>query len=134
MLMLWDQAGERPYEVLIQEGLYDEFMDILSSSSICTNANIYRGTMRHLDLQVGDFFTYDYPTSWTKNIKVATNFIDPGQVILCIKPSCLKALPNPYNSYGEEEFILHPTKFQVSSTETYRGTFGNYTLVNLKPV
>nr|WIL02946.1 hypothetical protein Cbor_119 [Cedratvirus borely]WIL03407.1 hypothetical protein Cplu_114 [Cedratvirus plubellavi] len=134
MLRIWDQAGERPYEVLMEQGLYDEFMSILSSSTICTEDLIYRGTMRHLDLQVGDRFTYSYPTSWTADIKVATNFIEPGRAILCIEPSCLRALPNPYNSYGEEEFILYPASFQVFAIETYHGTFGDYTLVHLQPV
>lgn len=134
MLKIWDQAGERPYEVLQEEGLYDEFMDILSSSILCTKYNIYRGTMRHLNIRVGDEFIYTYPTSWTQNIKVATNFISPGHVIFCIEPSCLRALPNTYNSYGEEEFILYPTSFQVFAIETYHGTFGDYTLVHLQPV
>ncbi|SOB74398.1 hypothetical protein BQ9231_00515 [Cedratvirus lausannensis] len=129
----------------MEHGLY-EFMSILSSSTICTEEVIYRGTMRHLGLQVGDVFAYSYPTSWTTDIKVATNFIGPGHVILCIEPTCLRALPNPYNrfrkakfctpgvqNYNEEEFILYPNTFQVSFTEIYHGIFGDYTLVHLRP-
>ena len=31
ILQLWDQAGERPCEVLKEEGLYDDFMKIIDS-------------------------------------------------------------------------------------------------------
>lgn len=134
MLMIWSEAGERPYEVLWEQGFHDEFMDMLASSTLSIKHNIYRGTMRHLDLQVGDAFTYTYPTSWSQDIKVATNFINPGHVILCLEPCSLRALSNPYNGYGEEEFILYPANFQVSSIETYHGPFGDYKLARMKPI
>nr|WIL04003.1 hypothetical protein Clen_73 [Cedratvirus lena] len=133
MLKIWSEAGERPYEVIWEEGFHDEFMDILSSSTLDTKHNIYRGTMRHLNLEVGDDFTYTYPTSWSASVKVATNFISPGKVIFCIEPSPLVALSNPHNSYNEEEFILYPLAFKVSKKETYHGTFGDYSLVCLQP-
>ncbi|QIN54242.1 hypothetical protein [Cedratvirus kamchatka] len=131
ILKIWSEAGERPYEVIWEEGFHDEFMDTLASSFIRTHKPIYRGTVRHKDLNVGDGFVYTYPTSWSGNIKVATNFISPGDIIFSIEPSPLVALPNPYNTYGEEEFILYPTSFVVSSISTYHG---DYKLVHLKPI
>ncbi len=45
ILQTWDQAGERPYEVLQQEGLYDDLLRVLDSSPIVLDQHIFRGTL-----------------------------------------------------------------------------------------
>ena len=62
-LKLWDQAVERPYEVLIEEGLYDQFIEVLQTQQYILQNNIFRGTVRHWELKEGDKLEYKYPTT-----------------------------------------------------------------------
>jgi hypothetical protein len=78
---LWIQAGPNPYEVLMDEGVYEEFLDLLESSSYISDVPLYRGLClqgNELDLE------YPYPTSWTEELSMASNFAPPecGGVVL----------------------------------------------------
>lgn len=115
-LQLWDQAGERPYEVLIHEGVYEPFMNYLESQSYYLDDTIFRGTQRHGELNIGDNLEYTYPTSWSTLFNSAYNFVyqEPFPVILSLyskKP--LKAISNQENTYKESEIILYPISLVV---------------------
>ena len=120
----WDQAGERPYKVLQELGYYDYFMDFLGEQEIYLSDCLYRGTVRHYDLLIGDILDYNYPTSWTSDYQIASYFIEdsPKQVILELCPAIdenneeipINGILNQYNSYDEQEAILHPQILIVS--------------------
>lgn len=132
ILQLWDQAGERPYEVLQEEGLYDDFIRYLDASSLSIPYPIFRGTRRHADLKINDLLSYGYPTSWSNSYDKAFNFVESGDtpVILSFTSvSPVRALLNPYNSYNEEEVIIHPITLRV----TNKYTRGKTTVIDVVP-
>lgn len=127
-LEIWDQVGENPYEVLQEEDEYDFFMNILDAQKLILTYPIYRGTIRHSDLKVGDTIDYVYPKSWTTNLEMASEFIKvgtkefSGTVILCFtskKP--VKGIPNPYNTNNEDEVILAPMTLIITRKYKKRG-------------
>lgn len=119
VLQTWDQAGERPYEVLKELGMFEFLMKKLSESSFdLDDIILYRGSSRNQELNIGDIKTYEYPTSWSFSKKVACNFIDgcENKVIFCLSGDrILKAIVNRYNSYGEEEVIIAPFQVMIES-------------------
>lgn len=115
---LWDQAGERPYEVLKEEGLYDDFMKALNSTSYNLQFPLYRGTIRHSEKVVGDVIDYVEPSSWSSNPENASRFILEAEnpvLLQLVTQGLVKAVENPKNTYGEEEFILYPCQLQIVS-------------------
>ncbi len=125
ILQTWDQAGERPYEVLQHEGLYDDFLRFLYSSSILIDQHIFRGTKRHSDLNIGDLLNYSYPSSWSTSFDNAFNFVEEEQspvVLSFFSPSPVNALYNPYNSYNENEVIIQPIILRITNKEKINGT------------
>lgn len=130
LLQLWEQAGERPYEVLIKEGVYDTFLSYLNSSYIKINEPIFRGTQRHQELKEGDILNYKYSTSWSDNFDNAFRFVEEEEdpVIFSLIPNKkIKGVFNPYNTYGENEFIIYPIVLKVVK----RYDFDNYILLEL---
>ena len=122
LLQLWDQAGERPYEVLIEEGVYDEFLRYLDSSRVYLDGPIFRGTRRHQGLVKGDLLDYGYPTAWTTRVETAFNFVQGEErpVILALSSNELvKGIDNPYNTYGENEVVLAPITLRVDQRYDY---------------
>ena len=57
-LSYWYQAGERAYEVLIEQGLYENFLAHLQKQSFMIEGNSYRGTRRHFQLEIYFFQKY----------------------------------------------------------------------------
>lgn len=115
-LSYWDQAGERPYEVLREQGLYEFFIAQLSKQSLVIEGKIYRGTKRHFQLEIGETLLYTYPSSWTYDLEIAHRFVDgeANQVILVLSSiQPIKAIENSQNSYGEDEVIIHPITLRV---------------------
>jgi len=112
----WAEAGEKPYEVLIEEGIYDFFIDHLLNSSLKLNGCIYRGTRRHADLEIGEKLLYTYPTSWTYNKNIAKLFVEESQngviLILCSK-NPIQAIENHQNSHGEDELVVNPLSLEI---------------------
>jgi hypothetical protein len=115
-LSYWDQAGERPYEVLIENGLDKFFSAQLEISTYMIKDKIYRGTSRHSQLEIGDTLDYRYPTSWSTNFENACNFVDgvDTPVILMLSSvSLIKAIENTENTYKENEVIVSPIILSV---------------------
>src|SRR5574337_330139 len=113
VLEAWNYAGEQPYQVLIDLGWYDNFLQYLQTQRYKINDGIYRGTRRHSELEIGDKLTYHYPTSWSLDIDVASEFISdiPNSVILVFNyTQSVIAIPNHKNTYSEHEVILYPTE------------------------
>ena len=116
VLSYWDQAGQRPYEVLIEQGLYEFFLGQLEKASLMLENKIYRGTGRHSQLGVGDILLYTYPTSWTYDLDTAKLFVEelPNGVILVFSSDQpIKAIENHKNTYREDEVIIHPLNLKV---------------------
>ena len=133
ILQYWDQAGERPYEVLQEKGLYDDFLKYLESSSLIITDAVYRGTSRRGYLKKGDLFTYPYPTSWSYSYQAAYNFVEEedNPVILSFyTPYPFKGLVNNYNTYSEQEIILAPMTLQVIDVIKK----GKVTLIKVTPI
>ncbi len=124
---LWQQAGDKPHEVLIQEGVYEYFLSELEKNVYDINENpssdkIYRG-LSGIRPKKGDYIEFQHPHSWTEDYEVALHFKgDPGTdnegVILCLTPNkLLKAmnvesvLSNTF--YHESEIIVEPLKLKV---------------------
>lgn len=116
-LLCWSEAGNRPYEYLQEEGLYDDFMTALSKSSCHLETKLYRGTHRHSELLIGDILTYEYPTSWSSSHSVALRFIEktenPVMLELLPENNSIQAIENILNRRNEHEFILFPLKLRV---------------------
>lgn len=132
ILQTWDQAGERPYEVLQQEGLYDDLLRVLDSSPIVLDQHIFRGTKRHSELDVGDVLNYPYATSWSKSFDNALYFVEEEEtpVILSLfSYNSINAIYNHYNSYGENEAIVQPITLRV----TNKARIGKITILELTP-
>ena len=127
-LTMWDQAGPKPYEVLIEYGYYQDLLDELDQSKYNLKDYIYRGlcgsdyskTLR--DCKVGDSIDLtQHPTSWSLELDVAMGFIydDTDKVILKLSSKLpLSALYNTYNSYKEYEVILNKTTLLVINVTT----------------
>lgn len=133
ILQTWDQAGERPYEVLKQEGLYDVLLRVLNSSPIVLDQSIFRGTKRHSELDVGDDLNYPYATSWSKSFDNALNFVEEEEtpVILSLfSYNPINAIYNHYNSYGENEAIVQPITLRV----TNKARIGKMTILEVTPI
>jgi hypothetical protein len=128
-LQLWDQAGERPYEVLIKENLYDSFLEHIKNMEIDHDGFLYRGTRRHSELNIGDKFVYNYPTSWSTNYDNASNFVEQKQVIIKLNVNANKVfgIYNDQNSYGEKEYIL--CKFETTIKNKYGD--GNFIILEI---
>ena len=112
-LQLWNYAGERPYEVLIQEGVYDQFVDHLKSQTYDFDQDeyIYRGTRRHSELEIGGVLEYTYPTSWTLDRDMSMRFIEGesnGVILAFRSDQPIMAMYNEENSYEELEVIVYP--------------------------
>lgn len=123
MLGYWDQAGERPYEMIIDVGLTDVLHNLLNRSYFSLNVPLYRGTTRNLDLDVGDIKEYDYPSSWSTERKIASYFIDGVEgVIIVIDKSDIEihAIVNNQNTYDEREVIVSPIRLQVTNKNVCR--------------
>lgn len=120
-LQLWDQAGERPYEVLKEENLYDVFLDHIKNIEVDDVEHLYRGTKRHSDLNIGDKISYTYPSSWSSSYNNAKNFVDEENIKVIIKLNVsnnkLFGIYNDYNSYDEKEYIMYP--FTLTITNKY---------------
>lgn len=120
-LQTWDQAGERPHELLAEEGMLDDLMETLNNRVIDLSKTslprLFRGTRRHSELNMGDTFEYTYPTSWSFSLNCAKLFIGTleTQVIFQIEDVCVKGMKNTENSNNEHEAILYPLKFKVIS-------------------
>ena len=124
LLRIWDQAGERPYEVLQELGVYDEFLQYLNESQVLPTQPIYRGTLRHQELQQDDLLEYTYPTSWSSSENIAKNFISemPDPVILVFSANELvNGVYNTENTYDEREVILAPIIFTVIDRQDIDG-------------
>ncbi|CAH6419669.1 Hypothetical protein HVR_LOCUS744 [uncultured virus] len=116
ILSVWDRAGERPYEALREESLYDDFINYLSEQHEVLEWTIYRGTRRHNELEVGDTLNYQYPTSWSTGFDIARKFIDkiPNSFILSLTSETqLSMIYNYCNSYREDEVILAPYTLKI---------------------
>lgn len=120
-LRKWEQAGPQPFEVLQAEGLGDCFINQLYENPITLNYPLYRGTIRHQELQPGDTFDYTYPTSWSLSSSMAFNFIEGmGDDPVMFKFESRGEIPaiyNDVNTYGEEEVIIAPIKLMVTGRE-----------------
>jgi hypothetical protein len=139
ILRVWDQAGERPHELLQEMGLYPQLLAALRTQSAGPR-RVYRGTVRHAELVVGDTLVYDRPTSWSVARDKAALFIEnstiptptscspPRTVMLSLRAA--RVLPNPHNSYGEEEAILPPSVLIV----TQRTVLPQYVLLDMAEV
>lgn len=118
-LQLWDQAGERPYEVLKQENLYDQFMNYIKDLEINNIGNLFRGTRRHSELNIGDKITYDYPSSWSESYENSLNFVAEETIPVIIKLNTNKnklfGIYNNQNSYNEKEYILYPFETTIKN-------------------
>lgn len=118
LLQLWAQAGERPYEVLFEQGVYCDFLGYLNSSRMRLDSSIFRGTRRHQELVIGNLLDYTYPTSWSTRVEIAFNFVEEEKrpVILSFtSDQPVGWVCNPYNAYEENEIILAPTLLIVTS-------------------
>lgn len=115
-LELWDQAGDRPYEVLQEEGVYDDFMKYLGSASYIIEKPLFRGSSRHAELKAGDILQYSYPTSWSLDKTAAARFIgevNTPVIIILTSDKPIKGVKNYSNTYKEEEVIVYPIKVRV---------------------
>lgn len=55
ILQTWDQAGERPWDYIVELGFDEKLMRLLEASTHSLESiPLYRGSTRNLDLQVGD--------------------------------------------------------------------------------
>ena len=117
ILSMWDQAGERPYIVLQDHGVYDDFLAYLDASEIYLVKPLYRGTLRHGKLQAGDILDYThYPTSWSQSETISSYFVDgmSNSVILqLVSDLPVRGISNTQNTFGEEEVILAPQRLKV---------------------
>lgn len=137
ILTMWDQAGDRPYEVLIEYGKYDLFIAYLNQQSINLDGNIYRGTRRHHDLHIGNELSYTYPTSWSLERDKANNFVDgvDHPVILVLSSTTpIKAIYNDQNSYNELEMILHPIKLIIKNKTIITIVNHDVTILEVQPI
>lgn len=116
--MIWDVAGQEPYKALQEDGLYDFFMETLNKQKVNLKIPVYRGTVRHSELKVGETFRYNYPSSWSVDYKVASGFgtaNDPKSIVLSFTSTTpVKEIYNPYNSNNENEIILAPMLLKVT--------------------
>ena len=114
-LSMWDQAGERPYEVLMEYGLYDLLLNSLTDD---ISGTFYRGSPRCLDLEVGDVKVYSIATAWTESYSVATNFVyDCDRKAILVLEGTMKGIYNYMNTYDEDEVILAPMELVVTDKE-----------------
>jgi hypothetical protein len=116
ILQTWDQAGQRPYLVLQELGLYDQLLQMLNDSKMNFSDSIFRGTVRHFDLQPGDVLNYEYATSWSDNLPNAMNFVDGTATPVILKFTSereIGAVPNHCNTYDENEVIIEPLRLRV---------------------
>lgn len=124
---LWQGAGPSPYEVLIEEGVYDYFLDVLQNSFYDIQNNpvsefIYRGLCIPKDLyKLGDIIKFDHPHSWSEDQTMASNFSGDNGILLVLSPKQpLKGLSICSFSdalYNEEEIILCPLELRVVKIE-----------------
>ena len=117
LLLIWDQAGERPYEVLQELGKYDRFLDYLDEGQIQLGQPLYRGTRRHQELQRGDVLKYYYATSWSSDQEIAERFVDGtiNPVILIFSSTDVnRGIHNYMNTYDEGEVIFAPFNLLVT--------------------
>jgi len=121
MLLIWTQAGKRPYQKLEDLGLLEKFLSILENTEFKLTHPIYRGTWRHAQLQPGDILDYSgYPTSWSKSFEVSTSFAEGTSepvVFKLVRDTPIKAILNTENAKIEQEIILAPEMFKVVTRE-----------------
>lgn len=132
-LQLWEQAGEQPYQVLVEQGLDQDFLEALYSSEIILEEPIFRGTRRHQELVVGSLLHYLQPTSWSGTLSNALHFVEEEQrpvVLSLTSEGPVHAIYNTQNTYGEDEFILAPILLQVVA----RDDLPDYILLEVRPV
>jgi hypothetical protein len=117
-LEIWDGAGQQPYLALQEDGYYDFFMEVLNKQKLVLSTPVYRGTVRHSELEVGNTFVYDYPSSWSTSKEKALEFgtlDDPKSVLLIFfSYSPVRGIHNPFNSNGEDEVILAPMTLKIT--------------------
>ena len=126
ILQTWDQAGERPYEVLKELNMLETLMDKLNRSNFQLDESIilYRGSSRNQELVINDVKIYEYPTSWTFSEDIALRFVDDCENRVIFRLSgerILNALENNHNSYGEEEVIIAPFNVTITSKDIIDG-------------
>ena len=118
-LRLWDQAGERPSEVLEEEGLLDFFLEQLERSRYdLSQVTLYRGGTRNQELQKYNVKDYNYISSWSLSKEIASYFFegaDTKVMFVLNGPGAIHALENHYNTYNELEVIVAPIKLVVTS-------------------
>jgi hypothetical protein len=120
---LWQGAGSSPYEVLIEEGVYDYFLSKIENSFYDINNNpvsdsIYRGLCIPRDFyKLGDIIESKHPHSWSEEYQMASNFTGDDGIVLILSPKQpLKGLSICHfdNSfYNENEVILSALKLRV---------------------
>ena len=90
------------------------------------NNPIYRGTVRHSELKVGQSFTYTYPSSWSLAYEKVSEFgtpNDPESIVLSFTSNTpIKGIYNPYNSHEEDEIIMAPMTLIITKKEKQYGT------------
>jgi hypothetical protein len=119
---LWQGAGSNPYEVLIEQGVYQNFVNMLENSIYDISNNpisefIYRG-LYDKSYEVGDIIEFEFPHSWTEYYETASDFKGDKGVILRFSPKqTLRGIfIGSFNCdfYDEEEIILCPLKLKVT--------------------
>lgn len=64
ILQTWDQAGDHPWDYIVELGFGDTLLEMLGKSTFSLKEYpLYRGTTRNLDIQPGDIKDYSYPSS-----------------------------------------------------------------------
>lgn len=120
MLELWSQAGDRPYEVLIKEGLYDQFLEILNSLSYHIEDKLYRGLYQCSEIRIDN----EYPTSWSLDMETALNFTnrEVGSTVLCLSSDhSICAIESDNDYYQENEVVIAPINLRIVNVTELRG-------------
>jgi len=115
-LEIWQSASERPYQALIEDGYYEEFLEELSRRILVLEKDIYRGTDTRINLELGEIFEYTYPTSWSFDYDCALNFVKEYKDVCVLhlrRGDKVHGIINNRNEHGEEEFILDKMRLKV---------------------
>lgn len=123
----WVAAGEQPYEVLIEENIYETFLELLKTKKYQIYDKLYRGLYNTYDVHMDNI----HPTSWTTHYETALNFVNHSNgTILCLTSQsaiCATEVKNDY--YDEKEVIIFPIRLKTVSI-TYDG---NIKIMNVMP-
>ena len=120
MLELWSQAGNRPYEVLIEKGLYDQFLEILNSQSYHIEDKLYRGLCYCSEIRMEN----EHPTSWSLDMETALNFTnrEVGSTVLCLGSDYpIHAIESDNDYYQENEVVIAPIDLRIVNITESRG-------------